>query len=229
MMAERTNSALKTCCLACSTSKKRKTTEISVFRIRKSFWASWIRIRNLFVRTRFRVRILTSNKQQKNWRKTLISTVLWLLYEFLSLNNDVDVSSKSNKHREKNNNFCWRVEGHWRKEQDPEPEKIRIRVSSGSVPKCHGTEHSKLAMRGISDFAGFSVEIRQTTSMFAKFRTQSSNLYAEKQSKKKRLFSQKIYTDIFIFRGISGNFFSSQIFCNTEKITTSTDRRDWLL
>ncbi len=62
-----------------------------------SLWASWIciRIPNLFVRTRIRILLSTSKK----WRKTLKSTVLWLLYEFLFLKNDVNVPSKMNKHK----------------------------------------------------------------------------------------------------------------------------------
>jgi len=41
--------------------------------------------------------------QAKIVRKTLIPTVLWLLYDFLSLKNDVKVPSKSNEQR----TFCW--------------------------------------------------------------------------------------------------------------------------
>ncbi len=37
--------------------------------------------------------------QAKIVRKTLIYTVLWLLYDFLSLKNDVNVTSKSNKQK----------------------------------------------------------------------------------------------------------------------------------
>jgi hypothetical protein len=37
--------------------------------------------------------------KQKIGRKTLIPTVLWILYDFLSLKNDVNVASKSNKHK----------------------------------------------------------------------------------------------------------------------------------
>ncbi len=44
--------------------------------------------------------------QAKMVRKTLISTVLWLLYDFLSLKNDVNVALKSNKQKNiKNTNF----------------------------------------------------------------------------------------------------------------------------
>ncbi len=35
----------------------------------------------------------------KKWRKFLISNVMWLLYDFLSLKNDVNVPSKKNKHK----------------------------------------------------------------------------------------------------------------------------------
>ncbi len=45
-------------------------------------------------------------------RKILIPTVLWHLYDFLSLKNDLKVPSKSNKQK---NFFCWHLEDHWRK------------------------------------------------------------------------------------------------------------------
>ncbi len=44
------------------------------------YFASWIWIRNLFVR----IRILPSTSKKMK-KKTLVSTVLWLLYGFLSL------------------------------------------------------------------------------------------------------------------------------------------------
>jgi hypothetical protein len=83
--------------------------KILVFRIRiriwiricmiRIFWASWIRIRirNLFVRIRIR--------KSKRCKKTLISTVLRLLYDFLSLKNDVNVPSKRNKRKRKKITF----------------------------------------------------------------------------------------------------------------------------
>ncbi len=55
---------------------------------------------------------LDPDLQERIVRKTLIPTVLWLLYDFLSLKNDVNVPSKSNK--------SWR--SHWRKKQDPDPD-----------------------------------------------------------------------------------------------------------
>ncbi len=57
--------------------------------------------------------------QAKIVSKTLIPTVLWLLYDFLSLKNDVNVASKSNKQK---NFFCCHLERYWRKKQDPEPD-----------------------------------------------------------------------------------------------------------
>ncbi len=49
-------------------------------------------------------------------RKTLIPTVLWLLYDFLSLKNYVNVPSKSNKHKTLCLIiFCWDFEGQGRK------------------------------------------------------------------------------------------------------------------
>ncbi len=62
------------------------------------FWVYWIRIRtrNLFARIWIRLRIQTLLSTSKKGKQTLISTVLWLLYDFLSLNSDVNVPSKRN-------------------------------------------------------------------------------------------------------------------------------------
>ncbi len=59
----------------------------------------------------------------------MITTVLLLLFDFLSLKNDENVPSKSNMQK----NFflivfCWRLEGQWGKI-----------AGSGSAPKCHGS------------------------------------------------------------------------------------------
>jgi hypothetical protein len=51
--------------------------------------------------------------QSKIVRKTLISTVLWHLYDFLFVKNDVNEPSKSNK--QKNFFFIMHLEGQWRK------------------------------------------------------------------------------------------------------------------
>ncbi len=71
-----------------------------------SFWAS-------------RIRILPSSS--KNRKKNVDSTVLWLLYDFLSSKTDVNVPSNSKKQE----NFRIRFSV------------VRIR-GSGSVSKCHG-------------------------------------------------------------------------------------------
>ncbi len=57
--------------------------------------------------------------QAKIVRKTEIPTVLWLLFNFLSLKNDINVPSKSNKLKKLA--FCLHFEGRWRKQQDPDP------------------------------------------------------------------------------------------------------------
>ncbi len=44
-------------------------------------------------------RILILLSSIKNSKKTFISTVLWLLYDYLSLKNDVNVASKSNRQK----------------------------------------------------------------------------------------------------------------------------------
>jgi hypothetical protein len=53
-------------------------------------------------------------KQKYDMRKTLISTVFLLLFDFLSLKNDVNVPSKTNMQENfvKKFVFCWRLEGH---------------------------------------------------------------------------------------------------------------------
>jgi|688.fasta_scaffold2182613_1 hypothetical protein len=49
----------------------------------------------------------------KNEKKTLISSVLRLLYDCLSLKNDLNVTSKKKKKKlEKKIIFCWHPEGH---------------------------------------------------------------------------------------------------------------------
>ncbi len=77
------------------------------------------------------------NQQAKKLRKPLIFTVLWLLYDFLFLKNDVKTFKKNKQKIWKvKNYFCWRLEGHWQNEQDPEPDpsvkgtdpRIRIRI-----------------------------------------------------------------------------------------------------
>jgi hypothetical protein len=77
-----------------------------------SSWATGIRIR---VRgTDLDSDLDTSIICSKN--KLLISAVLWLLYDFLSVKNDVNVALK----KETSKTFCWHLEGHWWKEHDPE-------------------------------------------------------------------------------------------------------------
>ncbi len=68
--------------------------------------------------------------------KTFIFTVLWLLYDFLSLKNYVNVPSKSNKQKNLRNKIfvCLCLQDHRRKWQDPDPlvrcmdPRIRIRT-----------------------------------------------------------------------------------------------------
>ncbi len=73
-------------------------------------------------------------RQAKIVRKTLIPTVLRPLYDFLSVKNDVNVPSKSKKQKNLETFFCWRLEGHWRKYQDLDPDPLfrgmdpRIRI-----------------------------------------------------------------------------------------------------
>ncbi len=72
--------------------------------------------------------------QAKIVRKTLIPTVLWLLYDFLSLKNDVNLAPRSNKQKNTENIFfdfpSW---SHWPKKHLSEVQIPR----SVSIPKFH--------------------------------------------------------------------------------------------
>ncbi len=73
--------------------------------------------------------------QAKKIRKTLVIIVLWLLYDFLYLTNDVNVEYLQKVISIKNI-FCWHLEGHCLKKQDPDPlvsgtdPRFRIRTKS---------------------------------------------------------------------------------------------------
>ncbi len=83
------------------------------------FWASWIRI---FLYGTF-------YQQAKKLRKTLISTVLWILCEFLSLKNDLNVPSKGISIKNLLQHYLLLTS--WRS--------LTKRAGSGFVPKCHGS------------------------------------------------------------------------------------------
>jgi len=91
----------------------------------RSMWKAvlWIRIR-CFWASICKDKDPSINKQ----KKTLISTVLWLLFEFLTLRTDVHVQSKSTviskKTLKKKHKFCWHLFSQWRKIR------IRIRIVS---------------------------------------------------------------------------------------------------
>ncbi len=72
--------------------------------------------------------------QAKLVRKTLIPTILWLLYDFLSLKSDVNVTLKSNN--KKTLKFFSHLDGHLRKAGS-----VSQRCGSRSVPVpiCHGS------------------------------------------------------------------------------------------
>jgi hypothetical protein len=115
----------------------------------KCFWVSWIRIRIHKSKVRFRILY----QQAKIVRKSLIptGTVLLLLFDFLSLKNDVNVPLKSNMQKHYFSNLFF---GSILKVSD-ENSRIRIRIririgiwihlsepwirGSGSIPKCHGS------------------------------------------------------------------------------------------
>jgi hypothetical protein len=62
------------------------------------------------------------------------------LFDFLSLENYVNVPSKSNKQKKclNKNNFCWHLEGQRRKKQDPDPGS-GSGSESGSISQRHGS------------------------------------------------------------------------------------------
>ncbi len=83
------------------------------------------------------------SSSSKNSRKIFDSSCFVTFFCFLSLNNYVNVPSKSNKQKHffKLICFCWRLEDQWRKKQDPDPlvrgmdPRIRIR----NYTKSHGS------------------------------------------------------------------------------------------
>ncbi len=94
--------------------------------------------------------------QAKKVRKTLNHTVLWLLYDILSLKNYVNVASKSNKQKniEQKMILSCHLEGHWQKYQDRHPDslgrgtdRIRIRTKMSRIrntawrPTCRSHLH----------------------------------------------------------------------------------------
>ncbi len=103
-----------------------------------SFWASRIRIRHYLYRS--------FHPQAKKVYKTLISALLWLFKDFLSLKTDANVASKNNKQKklEKKLIFGWLASQ--KATDDKSRIRIRIRKSwvrirgSGSVLKCHGSK-----------------------------------------------------------------------------------------
>jgi hypothetical protein len=77
-------------------------------RIRRNhmFWASWIRIRIHMSEVRIRI-LPSSRKKVPKKNLTLIPTVLRLLFDFLSLKNDVNVPSLSNTQKIFLKNISW--------------------------------------------------------------------------------------------------------------------------
>ncbi len=122
------------------------------------FWASRIRISHYFYGS-------GSFHQQakKKVRKTLISSILWLLFYFnLQYENWFKMyrylQKVKSKKLGKKTIFCWHLVSHWRKKQGP-----RIRI--GSVPKCHGSTTPQVAFSEcfLQCFGpGFSVSVYGT-------------------------------------------------------------------
>ncbi len=97
------------------------------------FWASWIRIRirKLFVR----IRILPAiNKIMK---KSLDFYFFWDFFWLFIFEEWCKCIIKRIRIQnwKKKNTFCWHPEGHWRKEQDQEPEPLPDPLVNGTVPR----------------------------------------------------------------------------------------------
>ncbi len=75
----------------------------------------WIRRTHMFEPPGFGSGSGSFHHQSKIVRKSLISTVLWLLHDFISWKNDVNEPSKVIS----KNIFCLLLEDPWQKEQDP--------------------------------------------------------------------------------------------------------------
>ncbi len=89
------------------------------------FWASWIRIHQSEVWIRIRIRILLSSCT--NSKKNIDSYYFVTLFDFLSLENYVNVPSKSNKQRKCLNKNCFLLAS-WKS--------MTKIAGSGSTPKC---------------------------------------------------------------------------------------------
>jgi hypothetical protein len=105
--------------------------QIQIRRI-QMFWASWIRIRihHYLYGSGFG----SFHQQAKKVTKTLISTFLWVRFDFFSLKKaDVNVLSKSIEPKNflNKNFFCWNLVSHWQKN------KIRIRIRIWNVSQWY--------------------------------------------------------------------------------------------
>ncbi len=105
------------------------------------FWASWILIRNYLSWSG------SIHQQAKKVRKTSISTILWLIFDFFFFEEWCSVPSKSRKHKNLFKDFCCclHLVSHRRKKQDADPlvsgtvpTYPRIRIRS-KVPRIHNT------------------------------------------------------------------------------------------
>ncbi len=101
--------------------------------------------------------------QAKIVRKNLIPNVLWLLLDFLSLQNDVNVPSKSNKQIF----FLFVFEGQWRKSQDPDPNplvtgmdprtRIRIDTKMSWIRNTGSKTNTDLTITGTKQLTYYTV------------------------------------------------------------------------
>ncbi len=122
---------------------------------------NWLRIPRFYAVVRIRNRMdphWSFHHQAEIVRQIFTSTVCCLLYYFLSLKNDLKVPSKSNAQKII---FYWRLEGHWRKEQDPEPAllvkgmdpRIWIRIHT-KMSRFRNSAHNQVRSGIWNDFSG---------------------------------------------------------------------------
>ncbi len=102
-----------------------------------SFWAHRIRIRNYLHGSGFGSG--SFHHQAKIVRRILILLFYDFKSDFLSLKNNGNLLSKSNRQIKKY--FCWHLEGHWRKEHELDPDPLVRGTDPDPYPNVMDPEH----------------------------------------------------------------------------------------
>jgi hypothetical protein len=107
-----------------------------------SFWASRIRIQIRNYLCGSGSCSYSFHQKANKLGKSLVSTGLWVFINLLSLKTVVFVLTVKNKQKTKKNYFCWHLQSHWRKGQDPDPDphssagadpRIRLRLKMSRI------------------------------------------------------------------------------------------------